>query len=380
MAMSQSAIKGWYLVHKWTSLVCTLFLLMLCVTGLPLIFHEELEHALEGPGALEQVAPGTVAPGIDAIVAKVLASRPGEVVQFAFFDDERPIVTIGTAPKADSPPAAVHNQPVDLRTGKFTPPTPKMTGFLEVMDKLHTEMFAGVAGTWFLGLMGALFLAALVSGVVIYAPFMRKLAFGTVRRTRSPRLKWLDLHNMLGVVLAGWLFVVGATGVFNTLDLPLAMWWRGGQLAEMTAPYRNLPPPTHVGPVSEAISAAGRASPGMKVSTVSWPGTFFSTPHHYNVFMTGTTPVTSKLLKPSLVDAQTGKLTDTRDMPLLIKALFLSRPLHFGDYGELPLKIIWALLDVAAIVVLGSGVYLWLGRRRAPVERHVDEILSGSEA
>lgn len=67
-------------------------------------------------------------------------------------------------------------------------------------------------------------------------------------------------------------------------------------------------------------------------------------------------------------------------MPLIIKALFLSRPLHFGDYGELPLKIIWALLDVAAILVLGSGVYLWLGRRRAPVERHVDEIFSGREA
>jgi uncharacterized iron-regulated membrane protein len=42
-----------------------------------------------------------------------------------------------------------------------------------------------------------------------------------------------------------------------------------------------------------------------------------------------------------------------------VKSLFVSQPLHFGDYGGLPLKIVWALLDVLAIIVLGSGVYLW---------------------
>ena len=34
--MTRKAIKGWYLVHKWTSLICIAFLLLLCITGLPL--------------------------------------------------------------------------------------------------------------------------------------------------------------------------------------------------------------------------------------------------------------------------------------------------------------------------------------------------------
>jgi uncharacterized iron-regulated membrane protein len=41
---------------------------------------------------------------------------------------------------------------------------------------------------------------SLVSGVVVYAPFMRKLAFGTVRKDKSKRVKWLDTHNMIGIV------------------------------------------------------------------------------------------------------------------------------------------------------------------------------------
>jgi uncharacterized iron-regulated membrane protein len=148
----------------------------------------------------------------------------------------------------------------------------------------------------------------------------------------------------------------------------------------MTAPYRNAPSLKLLGSVDVAVAAAEQASPGMKPLTVAWPGTFFSSPHHYNVFLTGATPVTSKLLKPSLVDAETGQVTDTRDMPLLIRALFLSRPLHFGDYGGLMLKVVWALLDLAAIVVLASGLVLWFRRARGATDKRVAEIVSGAAA
>lgn len=37
-------LKTWYLIYKWTSVVCTVFLFTLCITGLPLIFP------LCGPG------------------------------------------------------------------------------------------------------------------------------------------------------------------------------------------------------------------------------------------------------------------------------------------------------------------------------------------
>lgn len=43
-----------------------------------------------------------------------------------------------------------------------------------------------------------------------------------------------------------------------------------------------------------------------------------------------------------------------------LTALLVSQPLHFGDYGGMPMQILWALLDIATIVVLGSGLYLWL--------------------
>ena len=56
----------------------------------------------------------------------------------------------------------------------------------------------------------------------------------------------------------------------------------------------------------------------------------------------------------------------------------LSRPLHFGGYGGLSLKIVWALLDLATIRVLWSGLVLWWGKRRRPAARGAAALLSQS--
>ena len=82
------------------------------------------------------------------------------------------------------------------------------------------------------------------------------------------------------------------------------------------------------------------------------------------MFLHGNTPLTSRLLRPALIDAETGNLTDSRDMPWYVSTIFISQPLHFGDYGGMPLKILWAVLDVLTIIVLGTGVYLWARRRK----------------
>jgi uncharacterized iron-regulated membrane protein len=83
--------------------------------------------------------------------------------------------------------------------------------------------------------------------------------------------------------------------------------------------------------------------------------------------MRGATPLTTRLRSPLLINAETGELAGKRDLPWYMTALLLSQPLHFGDYGGMPLKIIWALLDLVTIFVLGSGLYLWIVRSRAAV-------------
>jgi len=277
----------------------------------------------------------------------------------------------------DAPPEDDRLIVLDSRTADILDEPPPDSGFMYIMFKLHVDLFAGLPGMLFLGFMGLLFVVAIVSGVVLYSPFMRKLDFGTVRTQRSTRLQWLDLHNLLGVVTLVWALVVGLTGSINTLSQVVIGIWQQGQLAEMVAPYKDLDPPTDLGSVQRAMDTASAAVPDMDISFLAWPGTLFSSPHHYSVFMRGTTPLTSRLLQPALIDAVSGELTDTRTMPWYVQTLLLSQPLHFGDYGGLPLKVLWLVLDLITIVVLGSGLYLWIGRHQRSTARQIEEIKGG---
>lgn len=376
--MTRSAVRVWYLVHKWTGLVCTAFLLMLCLTGLPLIFHDEIDALTGGPPPLAGPASSSNAPGLlplDAMLARALAERPDEVPLYMAFDNESPLLTVTTGPAPDAPEPEMTLLLFDRTNGRLVAP-PGDEGFTEFLLQLHTDMFLGLPGMLFLGAMGVLFVAALVSGVVLYAPFMRKLEFGTVRTRRSARVKWLDWHNLLGITALTWMTVVGVTGVINALATPLVDGWRDGALAEMTAQEAGtfVLPTARYGSLDAAMASARSALPGNNPQFIAFPGGAYSTGRHYAVFFQGDTPLTQRLLTPALIDAETGRLDDVRPMPLSMKALQLSQPLHFGDYGGLPLKILWAVLTLFTIGVLGSGLYLWLGRRRAPLSLRLAQL------
>nr|WP_145552638.1 PepSY-associated TM helix domain-containing protein [Variovorax boronicumulans] len=366
--LSTRAIRTWTWIHKWSSLVCTVFMLLLCITGLPLIFHHEIGHLLGTEIEAAEMPADTPRADLDAIMRTAIARHPTLQGMFASQeeDDDRVwYVTLAPTPDAT---AGFKQVAVDARTGQPLGEPSLDSGFMYIMRSLHIDLFMGLPGMLFLGLMGVLLLASLVSGAVLYAPFMRKLRFGEVRRERSARAKWLDLHNLVGIVTLVWFTVVGATGVINAWADLLVKYYQSTEVAAMLAPYKDKPPLASPGSLQGAVAAALAHERGMKVAFVAFPGTSFASPHHYGVFLRGGEHVTAKLLKPVLVDAATSQVTDSRELPWYLKTLLVSQPLHFGDYGGLPMQILWALLDVATIVVLVTGLVLWW-RKRAPARQ-----------
>ncbi|WP_034712388.1 PepSY domain-containing protein [Acidovorax sp. JHL-9] len=365
--LSPVAIRRWSWVHQWSSLVCTVFMLLLCLTGLPLIFHHEIGHLLGTEVEAPAMPANTPRASLDQVLAAAQALHPQRVVQFASQPEDDDALWFVTLTPTPAPTDDFKSIAVDARTGAVLSELPVGEGFMHVMLRLHVDLFAGLAGKLFLGLMGLLLLVAIVTGVVLYAPFMRKLCFGEVRQHRSTRVKWLDLHNLLGIVTLTWALVVGATGMVNTWADLVIQYWQHDQLSALLKPYEGQPivPAIERGPLQHSLEAAQAEAPGTRLSFIAFPGTSFSSPHHNTFFLRGNTPLTSRLLQPVLVDARTAQVTAAPQLPWYVTALLVSQPLHFGDYGGMPMKILWALLDIATIAVLGSGLYLWL-RRKAP--------------
>lgn len=363
--MKSQTVRRWSIVHTWSSLICTLFLLMLAVTGLPLIFHHEIDHLLGDAPHYKEMPADTPRLDLEQLARAAEAHRPGEVMQYFGWDDEDPngVMAI-TAATAGTEPNSSHTFALDARTGEALEMPSANGGFMMVMLRLHVDLYANLPGKLLLAFMGLLFVVAIVSGTVLYAPFMRKLEFGQVRVNKSRRTRWLDLHNLIGVVTLTWALVVGVTGVISACADLLIASWRNDALATMIAPYKDAPPLTRRAPATRLLEIAESAAPGMQADFIAFPGTRFSSEHHYAVFLKGNTHLTAHLATPVLIDARTLHVTAVVERPWYMDALGMSQPLHFGDYGGMPMKILWAVLDVLTIIVLGSGVYLWWVRRR----------------
>lgn len=292
-------------------------------------------------------------------------------------------VEISTAPGADDPYDGLHQTRFAADGAVLTDGPPPGDAVMTFLLRLHASLLTGLPGEIFLALIGLVFLAALVSGVVLYAPFARRMAFGEIRRSGSRRLRWLDLHNVVGMVTLAWAGVVGATGVMNGMATPLFGIWQIRDVAPVLAPYVHDAPVIPTAPLSAAIAAATRAVPFSEVSFVTFPTHLYGSPDHYVVWVKGRSKLRAQMMTPVLVDARDGHVAFVAHMPWYLRALELSRPLHFGNYGGLTLKILWAALDLFTIAVLASGLYLLLShprRRAAPGAMEAAEAAEAAEA
>ncbi len=169
--MSAAWIRRWSFVHRWTSLLCTLFLLAICLTGLPLVFKDEIAGWLDDDPPYAVLPPDTPAASIDAMVAEAMRRHPDDRIAYVFVDDDEPQAIVAMAPSWQAfagDPRSRRFLKFDARTGGLLkesgPSDQQQIGFLRLMLRLHQDLFAGLPGELFVGAMGLLFVAALVSG------------------------------------------------------------------------------------------------------------------------------------------------------------------------------------------------------------------------
>jgi uncharacterized iron-regulated membrane protein len=358
-------LPAWRWLHRWSSLACTIFLLLSCLSGLPLIFADEIEAAMGRPPALSGPALAVAAGNLDAMAAAATRRYPGERARFIFFDRDEGRIKVVMGPQDSPDRSRDHPLVFDRASGELVDEPPALARrrweFMPFVTRLHSELLSGFAGEMALAAVGLLAVMAILSGVVLYGPYMKGLTFGALRRGRR-RAWWLDAHNLTGIATTTWLLAIAATGVINEFAKPLAAVWRAGEMSRLASPGG---PPLSLEALSSiqaAYGAAAAALPDNNITSIILPSKSFNNPAHYLVWTNGNTPLTHRLFSAVLVDARSNKAVVVAEMPAYLRALQLARPLHFGDYGGLPLKLIWGAFDVLSIFLLSSGLYLWVRR------------------
>lgn len=374
---------GWFRfhlwLHRWTSLIATIPFLILCLTGTVLIFHDEIDAALgvlpPSPGLAEQQQP--LAKAID----NTLAAYPEEKVAIIGLDpDDHPgLLLIGTVPLDDSSFTRMTRRFAQLATAELTAEHEVEGGTLtSFLFELHAQWLLGDAGALLGALIALLVVLSLLSGLVVYGPHARRVAFGAFRRGNGPRLLQLDLHNFIGAVVLAWALVVALTGLFLGGGTIITGIWAQNQLknyqpddSSIAVDVRN--PPVTADEVSRAALTA--APPGWSVEVIFWPGMDFTSDHNYAVRIKGS-GLDERLFRVVLVDATNASVIRTVELPWYMKVIAISQPLHFGDYGGLPLKLLWTACTWLTLFITANGAWLWWarrGKRRATAGQAITE-------
>src|SRR5580700_3480080 len=115
------SLKRWYLIHRWTSLVCTAFLLLICLTRLPLVFRDQIDQWLQ-PHHYVPLPADTPQVSLDRLAAVAHRRYPDEGLAPTVGDDEEPQIYVWMAPSfplVQAQPKTMHFIRFDARTGEM---------------------------------------------------------------------------------------------------------------------------------------------------------------------------------------------------------------------------------------------------------------------
>ena len=368
IATRSSAASRWFRfnlwLHRWTSLIATVPFLVLCLTGMILIFHEEIDHAMGVvPEVVGQAAPRPMRDSVATVEARFPDQR---ILSVAMEDDHPGVLMVATAPLQDRGYDRSVYHFADLSTAQLVGGVDlekTLTGFLYT---LHANWFLGPIGELMGALIALLVLVSLLSGLVVYAPYVKRIAFGVLRRGRGTRLLQLDLHNFIGAVVLGWALVVTVTGLMLGFSALVEGAWQARELPRLQAAFggASTNPRRPTTTPDQAWQAAAKAVSDAKVVSVIWPDTDYSTQRHYTVFLSGKEGLKERMYQIALVDGETGEVATVTQPPWYLQAIWISQPFHFGDYGGLPLKLLWTVCVWLTLFITANGAWLWWDRRR----------------
>jgi len=364
-------------LHTWTGITTGLFLFICFTTGALTMFKEPLNQ-----WALQKNA--TLAPielhQYDELIQKVLQAHPEAQAEMSVY---LPSVSSQHAPVSWEIHDPV-NHSVTLwhatlnQEGDLVSEQASVSVVGDFMDHLHRT--AGIpggdghdaVGTYFMGIVAALYFFALVSGVIIFLPSWFKDLFAW-RKGKNRKRFWLDLHNILGISALPFHIVIAfTTVVFAYHDLFYS--------SLSTLVYKDTPlfAGQTPGPKDRnfndlaTIEALGKEikelEPDFDLKVIMYRG--LNTPRA--LALVGGEMQGHWIRGPYYVfvgsDAYTAAPGYTVMLPnssgIMAKVVNGFFALHFGSFGGNLIRWVYFLLAIAGAVLFLSGNILWLEKRK----------------
>jgi uncharacterized iron-regulated membrane protein len=357
--------------HTWTGLVAGLVIAVVSLTGGVIVFRTEIPLA---SFPRSEGSAGVV--GLGVLARQIARTDPNAQVRRVRFPAQAGdpfVVQVESAGKQEK-------LVCDASTGRVLGTL--NTRFTDWMTDLHRNLLAGKTGRKAVGGFGIVLFLLAGSGMLLWLIGARKWrAWVSVRPQGGSRRFHFELHRATGLWSYGLLTVVAFTGIglaypdtfrnalrhitgSQAANKTPRVAESGGQMLRALDEYvrtgtRAIPDGV---PTELRLPENTRASVDLRLRR---PGDLSLSGNH--VYLE---PSTAKVLA----------ISKEADLPLGARIFAAFAPLHYGEFGGLPIKVLWALLGFVPSILFVTGLLTWWrpSRRKTPLEIQDELAVPGS--
>ena len=346
-------------IHLWVGVTFGLYMFLMGVTGSALVFREELEHRAN-PALYPPLQADTVPAPIADVIRNIEAAFPnhrvrslysptaGRPVYYGFIDQNSQSRTVLASP-----------------TGEVLGERPS-TGFIKALQDLHVNLLYGSTGRLVNGFGAVALFVLCTTGALIWWPgldtWRRNLRVDF--RKNWKRVIW-ELHSATGfwtvIIVATW----ALTGAYFTFPQPFQrVVNKVSRLTSAATPPSSLSEGRQPIAVDELVRRSLQAIPGGQVAGVVLPAAERS-PVVVQISRGRPDHLDNSGYVHLTYDQYSGSLLSTWDqMNRTSGDALLSwiQPLHYGNFGGLPLKLLWVLLGLSPPLLFTTAAIMWWNR------------------
>lgn len=348
-------------LHLYLGLVSAIFLVILGLTGSVMVFEGQLDHWLHPSRWYVSVRPQTLP-----------ESRLVQIVEQRFAP--RRVTTIRIDPEANiaqqillafphGTNLTAQPQQIEVTINRYdgsilsvhSAPTTTEAA-LAFIHQFHLRLVSGEKGQLVISFVGLILVFEVPLGLFLWW------------RTKRASLKWkssgfrisFDLHHLVGVYFAAFLFLAAVTGVMIGFDFAQSLFYRVTHSAPnpiRVAASTVIPDTTPVN-VDRAIESAQEQMPQGIGSIIYVPNNPRAA---YRVILRLPSDPWNAVRGIASIDQYTGKVlafTDLYASPGYRAGRF-NRALHTGDIFGMPSRIIVSLSSLALCVMVITGLIIW---------------------
>jgi uncharacterized iron-regulated membrane protein len=352
-------------IHHWAGLYCGIVIAVLSLTGALAVFIPEIDlfiqkqyYSVSSTPSEKLNISNSIAqaekqyPGMSGLIID-LPEKPGQVAGLNFFVGGKKGLGLQR-----------YYFFVDAGKDQIVGTRNQQNSLANYLRQMHVRLYDGYWGRQLVGLAGIALLVVAITGLLIYSDFMKRQPYPKLRKGRGLRILMADWHKLLGISALAFNIVIAITGAWLGLQPKLMNWFNiqtpnNFKADAITSPEEDKKTIVHW---DKLLAVAKKEFPDLAPNGISSSEDGSSTISFYGNIAGQAYERNANVLVVSKNDLKPVFKYDVRTAPLSHKFYFIQEALHFGDFGGLGLKILYAILGLTSGFLSISGFVVYLYR------------------